>query len=256
MAETKPISLVKINDQNILLSPYSLAKKEQDEEESSTDESVNNDPPAPVILDGKNLFEFKTNIEGLSNQERAEVAIERIKKIAGDRSINMDNITVKNIDNLYIIQVERNILVPLIKADAEANNKSLEQLSEEYAEIIKNAILEYREKRTLSYLGLRGLLSVLSTILVILIFRFLNWLVPLVSRRILEGRGFLFRTLSIQDWTLISVDQEKQCAILALKIIRWIIIFVVLYFYIPLVLSLFPQTERLGKSVFSSFFGA
>ncbi|MDJ0661584.1 MAG: mechanosensitive ion channel family protein [Crocosphaera sp.] len=256
VAQIKPISFVGVGRHQSLLSEYTLAKEQQEQEKSSADESVEGDPPAPVKLDGETLFEFKTNIEGLSNQERAEVAIERIKKIAEDRSINMDNITIKNIDDLYIIQVERNILVPLIKADAEANNKSLEQLSKEYAEIVKNAIIEYREKRTLSYLGTRGIFSLLATIIVVFIFRFLNWLVPVTSRRILEGRGFLFRTLRIQTWTILSIDQEKQCAILALKIIRWIIIFVVLYFYIPLVLSLFPQTERLGNSLLSSFFGA
>ena len=41
-----------------------------------------------------------------------------------------------------------------------------------------------------------------------------------------------------------------------LKIIRWFITLTFLYFYIPFLLSLFPQTERLANSIFSSFFGA
>ncbi|MDJ0844765.1 mechanosensitive ion channel family protein [Crocosphaera sp.] len=256
MAQIKAVNFVEIGKHNNLLHQYFLAQEQQEKEEYSPDESVENAPPAPVTLDGKTLFEIKTNIEGFANQERAEVAIKRIRKVAEDRSIDINNLDIRIIDGVYIIHVDNNSLFPVINTDAEVNNKSLDQLAEEYAEIIKNAIIEYREKRTLSYFGTRGLLSLLSTVLVILIFRFLNWLIPVASRRILEGRSFLFRTLRIQNWTLLSIYQEKQCAILALKIIRWIIIFVILYFYIPLVLSLFPQTERLGNSLLSSFFGA
>ncbi|MDJ0597680.1 MAG: mechanosensitive ion channel family protein [Crocosphaera sp.] len=259
IAQIKPISFLELSNQKGLLSQHILVQEleqQEDQKDSISDESVNADPPAAVKLDGKILFEFKTNVEGLANQERAEIATQRIKEVAEDRSIDMKNLDIRIIDGLYIIHVKNKTLLNLVKADAEANNKSLEQLAQDYSEIIKNSIIEYRKKRTLSYLGTRGLLSLLSTILVVLTFRFLNWFVPVVSRRILEGRNILFRTLRLQNWTILSIYRQKQLVILSLKILRWIIIFILLYFYIPLVLSLFPQTERLGKSVFSSFFGA
>ncbi|WP_198649043.1 mechanosensitive ion channel family protein [Cyanothece sp. BG0011] len=255
IAQTKGIISLEISSDDHIFLDYILAQELKQQEESSLDKSLDNDPPSPVKLDGEILFEFKTNIEGIPNQERAEVAMKRIKEVAKDRSINMNNLVVKTIDDLYIIYVDNNLLLYLGESDAKANNKPLEELAQDYSEIIKNAIIEYREKRNLSYLGIRGLLSLFSTILVIVIFRFLNWFVPVVSRRILEGRSVVFRTLRIQNWTLLSIYRQKQLAILTLKIVRWIIIFILLYFYIPLVLSLFPQTERLGKSVFNSFFG-
>ncbi len=256
IAQIKPISFLEISSHNNIFSDYILAQELQQQEKSYSEESLKSDPPVPVKLDGKILFEFKTNIEGIPNQERAEVAMKRIKEVAKDRSININNLETRTIDGIYIIYVENSPLLYLGQTDAKANNKPLDQLAEEYSEIIKNAVIEYREKRTLSYLGIRGLLSVLSTILVIFIVKFLNWFVPVSSRRILEGRSIFFRTLRIQNWTLLSIYRQKQIAILTLKIVRWIVIFILLYFYIPLVLSLFPQTERLGKSVFSSFFGA
>ncbi|EAZ88552.1 mechanosensitive ion channel family protein [Crocosphaera chwakensis] len=248
--------MLEISSKKDLFSHYILVQESQKQEESLSEESVDDDPPAPVKLDGETLFEFKTNIEGIPNQERAKVAMKRLKEVAKDRSININNLEVKTIDGIYIIYVENNLLLYLGQSDAEANNKSLEKLAQNYSEIIKNAIVEYRKERNLSYLGIRGLLSLLSTILVIFIVRFLNWFIPGASRRILEGRSLFFRTLRIQNWTILSVYRQKQITILSLKIVRWIIIFVILYFYIPLVLSLFPQTERLGKSIFSSFFGA
>lgn len=256
IAQVKTISLLEISSKKDLFSHYILVQESQKQEESLSEESVDDDPPAPVKLDGETLFEFKTNIEGIPNQERAKVAMKRLKEVAKDRSININNLEVKTIDGIYIIYVENNLLLYLGQSDAEANNKSLEKLAQNYSEIIKNAIVEYRKERNLSYLGIRGLLSLLSTILVIFIVRFLNWFIPGASRRILEGRSLFFRTLRIQNWTILSVYRQKQITILSLKIVRWIIIFVILYFYIPLVLSLFPQTERLGKSIFSSFFGA
>ncbi|MEL4897462.1 mechanosensitive ion channel family protein [Crocosphaera sp. Alani8] len=255
-AQVKSVEFSDINGNKGLLFQHTLTQVDEKTPESSSDKLENDDPPAVVTLDGKTLFEFKTSVDGLSNQARAEFATERIKEVAEDRSLSMDDLQIKNIDGIYIINVKNNMMLSFIEADAKANDKPLDQLSKKYAEIVKNAIIEYRQKRTFSYLGTRGLLTLLSTILVIFIFRFLNWFVPGASRRILQGRSFLFRTLRIQNWTLISVRRQKRIAILLLRVLRVIIILVVLYFYVPLVLSLFPQTERLGKSVFSSFFGA
>lgn len=256
MGQTKLISFREVTSKKHLFPHYIIAQESQLQEKSSSNKSFDVDPPAPVKLDGETLFQFKTNIEGIPNKERAEVAIKRIKEVAKDRSININNLETRIIDGIYIIYVENSPLIYLGQSDAKANNKPLEQLAEEYSGIIKNAIIEYRETRTFSYLGIRGLLSLLSTILLIFIVRFLNWFVPGVSRRILGGRSVLFRSLRIQNWTILSIYRQKQIIILSLKVARWIIIFILLYFYIPLVLSLFPQTERLGKSVFSSFFGA
>jgi small-conductance mechanosensitive channel len=180
----------------------------------------------------------------------------RIQEVADDRSISMENLKVINFEGIRLIEVENNLLFALTKADSEVENKPIDELAQEYLEKVKSAILEYRQERTLYQFGLKALWIFLSTLIVILIFRFLNWFFPRIHRRIIEERSFIFRNISIQNWNVWTIDKEKQFALFVVKIIRWIITLIILYFYIPLLLSLFPQTERLGKSFFSSFFAA
>ena len=144
----------------------------------------------------------------------------------------------------------------MVEADAKVENKSLDNLVQGYLEKIKSAISQYRRERSLSQLGIRVLWTLLATAIVIIFFKFLSWLFPRLSRRIIEDRSVVFKAIRIQNWNIIGVQQQKKIALLSLKIIRWIITLIILYFYIPLILSIFPQTERLGKSVFSSLFGA
>ncbi len=258
-AQINPINPVEIASKKYLFNDDVLAQKQAETDKSDpskTEESVVDNPPYPVTLDGEILFEYNAQIEGVSNAQRAEEATKRIQEVADDRSISMENLRVINVEGIHLIEVENNLLVSLTKADAEVENKPIDELAQEYLEKVKSAILEYRQERTLYQFGLKALWIFLSTLIVILIFRFLNWFFPRIHRRIIEERSFIFRNISIQNWNVWTIDKEKQFALFVVKIIRWIITLIILYFYIPLLLSLFPQTERLGKSFFSSFFAA
>ncbi|MDJ0732076.1 MAG: mechanosensitive ion channel family protein [Crocosphaera sp.] len=276
IAQIKPIRFIEVSSQKNLLFEYSLAQesaqeeeeyqqsqdqKDKDQEEPSSEQLVNKNEPHPVTLDGEEIFEYKLQFEELPNQQRAEEVSERIKNIADDRSISIEDLSIKDLkalksEGLRLIHADDQMILTITQADADLENKSLDELAEDYLERVKNAIFEYRDKRKLQNFILTALGVLLSTIIVIFIFRFLNWFFPWQSRRITRNQSFVFRNLNIQNWNIITVEQQKRIALFLLKIIRWMITLTTLYFYIPLLLSLFPQTERLGKSVFSSLFGA
>ncbi|MEA5508399.1 mechanosensitive ion channel family protein [Crocosphaera sp. UHCC 0190] len=222
----------------------------------SSQKSTEEKKSYPVVLDGETLFEFHAEISGFPNQDRAAQVSQNLQELADNNSISTDDLKIVNLEGVRVITANKQLVVALIEADAKIENQSLDVLATEYLQKIKIAVNNYRQERTLSQLGLRAFWAIVSTILFILIFKFLNWFFPRISRRIIEDRSVIFRAVRIQNWSVFTVQKQKQFALGLLRIIKWAIILIVLYFYIPLLLSLFPQTERFGKSVFSSFYSA
>ncbi|MGK7883038.1 MAG: mechanosensitive ion channel family protein [Crocosphaera sp.] len=269
IAHIKPIRWPEISNQKQLPFQYLLAqekeqennKDNEDNQESSSDNLDKKNPPHPVKLDGEIIFEYKLQIEEIRNKQRAEEASQRVKDIADDRSIFVEDLSISDLKSLKsqglrLIHADNKMIIAITQADADVENKSLDELAEDYLKDVKNAIIKYREERKLQNFILRGIGIILSTIILIFIFRFINWVFPWLGRHITRDQGLIFRNLNIQNWNILSVKQEKRIALFLLKIIRWFITLTFLYFYIPFLLSLFPQTERLANSIFSSFFGA
>ncbi|MDJ0578863.1 mechanosensitive ion channel family protein [Crocosphaera sp.] len=268
IAHIQAISWSEISNQKQLPSQYILAQeKEQennkyngDNQESSSDNLDKKNYPHPVTLDGEIIFEYKLQVEKLQNKQRAEEASERVKDIANDRSISVEDFSIRDLkalelEGLRLIFADNKMILAITQADADVENQSLDELAESYLQEVKKAIIKYREERKLQNFILRGIGIILSTIVLIFIFRFLNWFFPWLGRQITRDQGFIFRNINIQNWNILTVKQEKRIALFILKLIRWFITLTFLYFYIPFLLSLFPQTERLANSIFSSFFG-
>nr|MDJ0511709.1 mechanosensitive ion channel [Crocosphaera sp.] len=232
-----------------------------EQEEESSPESLKKNPPYAVKLDGETLFEYKLNSESLGNKQRAEEASQRIQNIAEDRSISIEDLFIKDLEDLQVeglrlIQADNKIILAIIKPDATVENKSLDELAQDYLEKVQNAILQYRSQRNLKSFISRALGFVLSTLIVIFICRFLNWFFPLQAHRIKRHQSFLFRNINIQNWNILTVKEEKRIALFILNIVRWVITLTVLYLYFTLLLSFLPQTKKLAQGIFGLFFGA
>ncbi|MGK7942366.1 MAG: mechanosensitive ion channel family protein [Crocosphaera sp.] len=260
-ANIKPVNFVEITRPKDVLFQYILAQKKLKKEQYFSQELLKENPPYPVTLDGKTLFKYNLKLEDLINKQRAEEASKRIKDVAQDISISIEDFAIKDLKNLQIeglrlIEAKNKMVLAIIEADAIVENKSLDELAQDYLERVKNAILKYRDKRKLQHFLLRALGVVSSTIIVIFIFRFLNWFFPWQSRRITRNQSIIFRNLNIQNWDILTVKQQKRIALFILNIVRWIITLTVLYFYLTLLLSFLPQTEKFAKGIFGLFFGA
>ena len=209
---------------------------------------------APVILDGTTLFTYRFEIRGIPAEERAQRTIEQIEKVARDFSLPVDSLEVVNLEGLSLISTKDQLIMVLIEADAKAVNQPVEELANELLKNLKAAISQYRQKRSLRVLIVRLIYTFIATIVVVILFSFLNKIVSTIKRHINGWRETQIRPVRIQNFQILSPDQQINLISGIIKLIRWAVILVVLYIYIPLVLSFFPQTEKLAKKVFSSIY--
>ncbi len=217
----------------------------------------NNKEEAPVVLDGETLFTIKVGGRTTSAEQRAELASEEILEIANNLSISIDSLDLKYFKEVILITAGENIIiVGVTKDDAEAANRPLEELAEEYLQTIKDSISQFREKRSSKHQVLALIYLLISTIILVILLSIIKKIFPIIYRRIETWRNTLFRPLRIQNFQILSAEQEADTFLALIKLIRWALVLGILYIYIPLVLSFFYQTERFGKIVLNSLYAA
>ena len=217
----------------------------------------NNKEESPVVLDGETLFTIKVGGRTTTAEQRAELASEEILKIANNLSISIDSLDLKDFKEVILITAGENIIIAgVTNDDAEAANRPLKELAEEYLQTIKDSISQFREKRSSKHQVLGLIYLLISTIILVILLSIINKIFPIIYRRIETWGNTLFRPLRIQNFQILSAEQEANTFLALFKLIRWALVLGILYIYIPLVLSFFYQTERFGKIVLNSLYAA
>ena len=140
-------------------------------QETGTNNQGSNNEIVKVILGGKSVFEIKDKGNNLSVQERAQKISEELKAKAQDSSIDIDSLQIEQQGKGVQIVLKNDILVDLQENDLKSEDKSGQELAEEYLENIKIAITQYRENNELW----KGIWSLL---LLIFVFCIVTW--PLI----------------------------------------------------------------------------
>jgi len=205
---------------------------------------------APVVVDGKELFRV-SGITSYPAKERARDIAKRIKSLADDRTFDPKKLEIiKEGEVTYIKAGSRNAL-GLVENDAVREGISLELLAKVTQERIILAIMEYRNDRAPRVLLINSGYALIATVLAVLllwgILRAFAWLDARAQRRIMA------RVEHLQSKSHYIIDAEQVGDILSglLKIFKVLTILVVIYFYLNLVLGLYPWTRLFAKYLFA-----
>lgn len=201
---------------------------------------------APVLLEGEILFEVR-GIKALTAEMRANAISERIRRLADDPYLNLDDITVTTDGLSADVMSKDRIILSVFRPDVAAEGITQEQRAARLAEIIRSAILRYRRAHSLDRLASGAAYTVLATLALGIFLRYFNrsyeWL-----ERLLGGM--------IKRWirpTRIKLLEFIIEGILAgtVKILRLVILIGIIYLYVTLILGLFPWTRTIANQLFA-----
>ncbi len=237
------------NDQN---GSTNVQEKVTPQEKVTADKSA-----APVVFNESTLFSLTSKLQNISSSERAERVAIRIQSVAEDYSQSIDSVkSEKMAENVFVVSSsEREILI-LTNEDAQAVNRPLDELSNEYANVIKAAIAQYREDRSFAQILRSAIYTILSLFAFIVVMRTLSWV-----HKFNENfyKNWLRRHLTTDNqahsgfgqWlNIIGLDLYRLLYAIH-KIIYWSVILIVTYLFIPLILSFFPLTQKLSDAISS-----
>jgi hypothetical protein len=105
------------------------------------------------MLDGETVFNFFGDIPGIPVAPRVKRVIKNLENVAKDYSLSPDDIRLFSVEGVRIIGTETDAIVSFINADAKAANLPLDKLAQDRLQDIRNAIIQYRERRKPSRVG-------------------------------------------------------------------------------------------------------
>ncbi|MFM7169757.1 MAG: mechanosensitive ion channel family protein, partial [Cyanobium sp.] len=205
----------------------------------------------PVILDGETILLIRQGIAGFSAEQRAHTVSRRLKRIASDPYLPLEDLTVKRDmdDNLLVLGIGNEVVFTVTERDAKASRLPQESLAKESFQQIKSALSQYRQDRKPARLIRNGIYSLIASIALVAIcfavIRVTGKLFP-ATGRMLASRvpGFHMKNVEVISPTAISAF-----LIQVLKLIRLIILLIFFLAYAAFLLRLFPWTRAVGDSV-------
>lgn len=210
------------------------------------------DVGAPVVFENATVITLHERAVEFTAERRARIVAENIRRFA-DSTTAVDLLRVVPEGADFRIQAKDEILLVVTPGDAKIANLSQEVLANDVLRRIAVQVDQYRSGRSAQSLVKGILFTALSTVgLALTIWMIRRGFDRLIkkSASIRERLGPGIRVKGVQ---LLSSDQIEGTIRASLRVVRLIAILLCLYFFVPLALSFFAVTRKLGEQVFDLF---
>lgn len=199
---------------------------------------------APVVFEGDTLFILYGSLGPFSAQDRAAGVARRLRADARTPDRRRDSVAVAQREGVVEVLLGDEVLMNVLPADAAAAATTPPLLAEFYAGKIRSALQSASARWSLKAVLLGALFTLLATAALLLLLRLLRWFFPRVYGKIESWRATRIPSIRLQRLELLSASRITDFLLGATRVLRIALTVLLFYFYIPLVLSFFPWTQR------------
>ena len=197
----------------------------------------------PVEIDGRPILVVYASIAGITPQERAQAIQQRILTLARRKDVPLTEIRIEDRGTWSEIVGAGERIMGVTKTDAQGAERDRVELAAEYAEVIRQAIRQYRSEHTWRNLLLGASYTALATLGVGILL-----LILAKSRRVvrpkMERWTLRFETESSTKSPTIRLRRYTgNLLMVAGRIFFWIVVLALIQVYGTLVLRFFPATK-------------
>jgi small-conductance mechanosensitive channel len=204
----------------------------------------------PVTAGNRALFSIQARIGSFSPEQRAVAITQRLNQLVERSSVDVDQIQVQELPETTDIVLDDQILVSITDADAKLIGETRSQVGEKWRLEIVNGVREERASRSSRNFALHLGLAFGFTIALFIIFFILRKSFERAYAFIDGGLGGIIRSIHFRNLEVLRADRVTRSLFGIARIARAFVTFFVLYLYFPLVLGLFPQTERWAERLY------
>jgi len=205
--------------------------------------------PAPVVLEGKTLFQIKETVFSVTPEERARGISERLAKLLENRALRTDSIRVVNDEMVSLIVAEGTVLLRVFDPDAAAEGTTRLALAERHAEAIRAAIEAHNVAFSFRSLLLGAIYALLATAVLLGILLLYRKLFAGIYSKIRAWSGTRIRTIQFQSLEILNAERIVSLFIGMARWFRILTTAVFVYSYLLFVLSLFPWTHGIATAI-------
>ncbi|PZV13478.1 MAG: mechanosensitive ion channel protein [Leptolyngbya sp.] len=206
--------------------------------------------PGSIVLDGKTLVQIRSNFGPLSALQRADLANDRLTKVANNSQISPASIRAESVQDITLIVAgKENIHIATITPeDAKAEGLTQAALTKDYLAAIRSSLITYREQRSVENI-LRGIgYAILATLLLWIVVQLLNKLFAITIDRLNNWLGQYSDRLNNSNKGIVAITPFVTVALHIAELGRNVLYLSLACLYLFLIFGFFPWTQGLSSN--------
>lgn len=197
---------------------------------------------APVRIDGAVLFMVR-GVTSYPAGERAAAIANRIIALADNRSVQIESIAEFESEHSTDIRAGNRFIMSVLDVDAELDGVSRQVLARAYSAKIRAAVEAYRRDRGSRSIAMAGALALGATLGLAALILLIRFLFRKLNAKAEEQFALKIRELQARSHDIVRTEWIWTTITGGLRTTRIIVVLLLVFFYLELVLSLFPWTR-------------
>lgn len=206
---------------------------------------------APLIVEGDTLFVIYARIGGVSAAERAAEAAERITDAGTKFGQRTDSVHILVVEQISEIMCGTRVLYSVTSGDAIWMNTTREELAGQLATTISDKIAVMREEHSINQLIKRWVYFILVLLAQFLLYKLTVYIYRRLKARIERMATTKLRSVVVRDYEFLTAERQARILVFMLLLARYAFTLLQLIITVPILFSIFPQTETLAIKIFS-----
>jgi len=199
---------------------------------------------AAVLVGYDTLFKIYANLGPYNSLERAKIANTKIENLLKKTFYNTDSLKITTNNNVSTITYENDLITAINELDALWEGTTINELVNQRRELLNKGIEEYRKQNSFS----SKVKSIGELLLIVIILIGAIYLLNRLFRRfkffLINDSKWFKNGIIFKNYEVIKRSQLNVIIDKTLTIIKFILIFVLLFSTLPLALKIFPQTQH------------
>lgn len=201
---------------------------------------------AAVVYGMDTLFTLYGRLGPFGPAERAAAIHHRLVRLGPNLADGGDSIVVAEVDARSELLVGDEVLMTVLDGDAEPNGQPRPALAAAWAAKIQQSARATATATSLRALAINTGKALLATLVLVLLLRGMKVVFTRTYATLKRGQ---VPPLRIKQLELLSSQRLEEALTLLTRVLRVILTVLLLYFYVPLVLSFFPWTAPLSRRI-------
>jgi len=204
----------------------------------------------PVRFSDTDIFVVTTSpISSLTPENRAKYIQQNIQNFA-DSMADVKLLKLITLPEGIAVHYEDQILVVISDRDAANSGKTADDLTREILGRIQSAVENYRTSHSWKTYGTGAMFSILAIVGLWQALYWNNRAYKWLRIKVSGMDGILKREIRFKTIRVLSARQIEISMLVGLRLVRIFVALLCLYFLMPLILSFFPETHKLGSTIF------
>jgi small-conductance mechanosensitive channel len=199
----------------------------------------------PVTVDSDTLFYLTEGMGIFSAEKRAYEITTKLNRLFRNEALIFDSITIKKLDNYYLLHLDDDPIMAVIKADSRLAEVSDSVLAESYRIIIINKLNQAKEL----YSQKSMISNALYTLIYLGMFLGFIWLTsryfPKVYEIIEKAASSRIKGIRVKNKEIITITSINKTLLILAKGFSFALSLFAVYLFITKTIELWPYTKRL-----------